>query len=184
MKRTNHSANVSNTRNLNTSGIPLADKSSASKKSKWGPKPSVPPEIRTSARVYANPVDYDHPYESMARFADFLVLRYDATSGISEQSASLASLFRLGTFRRVEEHRSTSNLTPGISQKTGLLSFLRNHAPNTSAIERHPRPFLHAAHSPGLFDQRRSCWLRFAPQQYTLQSSPFCLPDAIPAEPR
>jgi hypothetical protein len=34
--------------------------------------------IRTSGREYANPVDYRHPYESMARFADFLALRYDA----------------------------------------------------------------------------------------------------------
>jgi hypothetical protein len=25
-----------------------------------------------------NPVDYNHPYPSMARFADFLALRYDA----------------------------------------------------------------------------------------------------------
>ena len=46
--------------------------------SKWGPKPATPPGIRTSARDYANPVDYDHPYESMARFADFLALHYDA----------------------------------------------------------------------------------------------------------
>ena len=46
--------------------------------SKWGPKPTLPPAIRTSARDYANPVDYNHPYESMARFADFLALRYDA----------------------------------------------------------------------------------------------------------
>jgi hypothetical protein len=36
------------------------------------------PIIRTSAREYANPVDYSHPYESMARFAALLALRYDA----------------------------------------------------------------------------------------------------------
>lgn len=48
------------------------------KESKWGPKPATPASIRTSARDYANPVDYNHPYESMARFADFLALRYDA----------------------------------------------------------------------------------------------------------
>jgi hypothetical protein len=41
------------------------------KESKWGPKSATPPGIRTSARDYANPVDYNHPYESMARFADF-----------------------------------------------------------------------------------------------------------------
>jgi site-specific recombinase XerD len=48
----------------------------ASKESKCGPKPST--AIRTSSRDYANPVDYDHPYESMDRFADFLALHYDA----------------------------------------------------------------------------------------------------------
>jgi integrase/recombinase XerD len=37
-----------------------------------------PPAIRTSGREYANPVDYSHPYESMAHFADFLALHYDA----------------------------------------------------------------------------------------------------------
>jgi site-specific recombinase XerD len=36
------------------------------------------PEIRTAARDYANPVDYEHPYPSMAQFADFLALHYDA----------------------------------------------------------------------------------------------------------
>lgn len=34
--------------------------------------------IRTTARDYANPVDYQHPYPSMARFADHLALGYDA----------------------------------------------------------------------------------------------------------
>jgi site-specific recombinase XerD len=48
------------------------------KESKWGPKSATPAGIRTSARDYANPVDYNHPYESMARFADFLALHYDA----------------------------------------------------------------------------------------------------------
>jgi integrase/recombinase XerD len=35
-------------------------------------------KIRTAARDYANPVDYQHPYPSMARFADHLALSYDA----------------------------------------------------------------------------------------------------------
>ena len=35
-------------------------------------------EFRTAARDFVNPVDYEHPYESMARFADLLALRYDA----------------------------------------------------------------------------------------------------------
>jgi site-specific recombinase XerD len=36
------------------------------------------PIFRTSGRQYTNPVDYEHPYESMARFAQLLALRYDA----------------------------------------------------------------------------------------------------------
>ncbi len=42
------------------------------------PIPPPPGEIRTTARDYANPVDYDHPYPSMARFAEQLALSYDA----------------------------------------------------------------------------------------------------------
>ena len=42
------------------------------------PRPATPAGYRTSAQHYANPVDYQHPYPSMARFADFLALRYDA----------------------------------------------------------------------------------------------------------
>lgn len=34
-------------------------------------------EIRANSRVYKNPVDYDHPHESMKRYAQFLALRYD-----------------------------------------------------------------------------------------------------------
>ena len=37
-----------------------------------------PSAIRTTGREYANPVDYAHPYDSMARFAEFLALHYDA----------------------------------------------------------------------------------------------------------
>jgi integrase/recombinase XerD len=48
------------------------------KVSKWGPQASLPPGIRTTCQEYKNPVDYEHPYPSMARFADFLALRYDA----------------------------------------------------------------------------------------------------------
>ncbi len=46
--------------------------------SKYGPVPAAPPGIRTTARDYANPVDYKHPYPSMAQLADLLALRYDA----------------------------------------------------------------------------------------------------------
>jgi hypothetical protein len=34
--------------------------------------------IRTCGREYVDPVDDRHPYNSMARFADLLALRYDA----------------------------------------------------------------------------------------------------------
>lgn len=43
--------------------------------------PTPPPPaatIRTTPRDFVNPVDYDHPYESMRRFAQALALRYDA----------------------------------------------------------------------------------------------------------
>jgi len=40
--------------------------------------PASPANIQTSAQVYTNPVDYVHPYPSMAQYADFLALRYDA----------------------------------------------------------------------------------------------------------
>ncbi len=36
------------------------------------------PIIRTTGREYANPLDYSHPYDCMARFAALLALRYDA----------------------------------------------------------------------------------------------------------
>jgi integrase/recombinase XerD len=35
-------------------------------------------KIRLGQREYVNPVDYEHPYESMTRFAELLALRYDA----------------------------------------------------------------------------------------------------------
>ena len=49
----------------------------ASTSTKAGAPPSLA-DIRTTAREYANPVDYRHPYPSMARFADLLALHYDA----------------------------------------------------------------------------------------------------------
>ncbi len=38
------------------------------------PQPSTataPPRFRTTAREFANPVDYQHPHPSMAQFADW-----------------------------------------------------------------------------------------------------------------
>ena len=43
--------------------------------------PAAPPAastIRTTPRDFINPVDYQHPYASMGRFAQALALRYDA----------------------------------------------------------------------------------------------------------
>jgi integrase/recombinase XerD len=74
MKNTKYSF----TGNLNHQQRSVPQTTLGAQESKWGPKPALPPGIRTTARDYANPVDYDHPYESMARFADFLALRYDA----------------------------------------------------------------------------------------------------------
>ena len=72
---------MQNTKDSLTGNINLqqqrVERSDSSKQSKWGPKATTL-DIRTSARDYPNPVDYDHPYESMARFADFLALHYDA----------------------------------------------------------------------------------------------------------
>ena len=74
MKSTNHSS----TGNRNTKAQEGVGTKASPKPSKWGPKPSLPPVIRTTGREYKNPVDYQHPYDSMARFADFLALHYDA----------------------------------------------------------------------------------------------------------
>jgi integrase len=71
MKNNNHSFTGNSTNAINGAEQP-------SKPGKWGPKPSGLEAIRTTGREYVNPVDYEHPYESMSRFADFLALRYDA----------------------------------------------------------------------------------------------------------
>ena len=41
------------------------------------PQPPIPHDIRTTARDYVNPVDYQHAHPSMNRFASFLALQYD-----------------------------------------------------------------------------------------------------------
>ena len=43
--------------------------------------PTPPPTaatIRTTSRDFVNPIDYQHPFEAMARFAQRLAMRYDA----------------------------------------------------------------------------------------------------------
>src|SRR5512143_2891579 len=61
MKNTNHSL----TNNTNIHPNPWTPESLAS--------------VRTTARDFPNPVDYQHPYPSMARFAEHLALSYTAT---------------------------------------------------------------------------------------------------------
>ncbi len=64
MESTNYSLNTNQTNNRNSNPEPWTAQSLAA--------------IRTTARDFANPVDYEHPYPSMASFADHLALSYDA----------------------------------------------------------------------------------------------------------
>src|SRR4030095_11554558 len=75
MKRTNpysiHPKHLQNAKALKNAQTPDAAET-----------PTPPPTastIRTNPRDFVNPVDYQHPYDSMARFAQALALRYDAT---------------------------------------------------------------------------------------------------------
>ena len=63
MKSTNRSLKT-NTSNQTTRPTP------------WTPQSLA--QVRTTARDYANPVDYQHPYPSMSQFASHLALSYDA----------------------------------------------------------------------------------------------------------
>lgn len=64
MKNINHSPNTNQSNNHTSKLKPWSQESLAT--------------IRTTARDYVNPVDYQHPYPSMARLAKHLALRYDA----------------------------------------------------------------------------------------------------------
>jgi site-specific recombinase XerD len=64
MKNINHSPDTNKTHHHTSTANPWTHRSLAT--------------IRTTARDYPNPVDYQHPYPSMARFADHLALGYDA----------------------------------------------------------------------------------------------------------
>lgn len=64
-----------------TSSSSISNAKAKSKKSssnKWGGPPSVVHTIRTVSREHTNPLEYDHPFESMTRYAEFLALHYDA----------------------------------------------------------------------------------------------------------
>jgi integrase/recombinase XerD len=72
---------------------------------------SVPPPpaatVRTTPRDFANPVDYQHPYESMGRFAQALALRYDANRtrhSYYRQLRLLHEHFALDPARLTETH--------------------------------------------------------------------------------
>ena len=64
MKNTNYSSTIDQTSN------PTCNPNL------WTPESLA--AVQTTARDYANPLDYQHPYPSMARLADHLALRYDA----------------------------------------------------------------------------------------------------------
>lgn len=74
MNSTNHSS----TGNPNLNPESLRGPECGPPQSKAAPELAAQAMIRTRACEYENPVDYHHPYPSMARFADFLALRYDA----------------------------------------------------------------------------------------------------------
>jgi integrase/recombinase XerD len=75
----NLKSSLTGNRNLQNPAASLPP-SAASRPSRprWQRHPSAGPVVTTAARPYANPVDYNHPYDSMARFAQFLALHYDA----------------------------------------------------------------------------------------------------------
>ena len=62
--------------NTNYSNLQPQSSHPASAAGSWTPESLK--TIRTTARDFANPVDYQHPYPSMARYADHLALSYDA----------------------------------------------------------------------------------------------------------
>jgi integrase/recombinase XerD len=75
----NSTKTSSTPRNIQQSNDSAATAAATANPGKWGPKPSRElARIRTTGREYVNPVEYEHPYDSMAKFADALALRYDA----------------------------------------------------------------------------------------------------------
>jgi hypothetical protein len=80
MKNKNHSSTgKTNSKVQDGSGQSGTNPTPRPADSKSAPEPARASEFRISGRDYVNPVDYQHPYESMGRFADFLALRYDAS---------------------------------------------------------------------------------------------------------
>jgi len=118
---------------------------------------SVPPPpastVRTSPRDFANPVDHQHPYESMGRFAQPLALRYDANRtrhSYYRQVRFLHSTRRPADFRAALSVLSPADASPeshrahppsaGTSSGYGLHPLLANASLRRSlATHRHAR---------------------------------------------
>ena len=57
--------------------------------------PTPPPTastLRTVGREYVNPVDYQHPFDSMARVAKMLAVRFDARCAANTASGDRPSM--------------------------------------------------------------------------------------------
>ena len=98
--------------------------------------------IRTTGREYVNPVDYQHPYESMARFAELLALRYDA-------NRTRHAYYR--QIRLIHEHFGSDPATLTEAQLRDY--FLYRQAQEALAAQDHP-----PGRAPPPAVLRRACW--------------------------
>ena len=156
MKSTNHSPSIHNTNN------------STANPNLWTPKSLA--TIRTTARDYANPVDYEHPYPSMARFADHLALRYDANRtrhsyyrqlrlihehfGCDPATITEAQLRDYFLFVKLKKHWTAQNHPPGPRRRQHVLCRslrtcrLDRLFPDPHQRSRHPARRAHPPASP------------------------------------
>ena len=163
--------------------------------SKWGPKPALPPGIRTTARDYANPVDYKHPYPSMAQFADLLALHYDANRTRHSYYRQLRLIHqhfacdpsthhrgptaRIFPFRQTQEALEAQNHPPGTglgqnvlcrsARQTGLDALF----PNPRQRSRHPSGGAHPPTGPGAAGPYPPAPLPHSPQTHLLLRTAF-----------
>lgn len=91
-------------------------KAAAGAKATNAPPPPDVSTIRTSAREFVNPVDYQHPFASMARFAQALALRYDA-------NRTRHAYYR--QLRLIQEHFATDPATLTEDQLRDYFLFLK-----------------------------------------------------------
>jgi Putative transposase len=73
--------------------------------------PPTASTIRTTPRDFVNPVDYQHPYDSMARYAQALALYYDANDGRIRQVSAQAVCFR---WKNRDANRQETHVLPGV----------------------------------------------------------------------